>query len=241
VPLFYAANLGTYHVTHMLDSNTGTHLVPPAYALPKPGFDDSEYSTEVQGWLKEYEAKYGRRGTSDVTAEKVPLSQTCGRARVVDVEHLVGSIPEKDWPASPEISAADLQKFEMANGDFQAGDVVIFRTGHNDKHFQPLPEGAACMVDPLNGKSEGWPALGPDGAMYLAGKGVHCVATDAPSLGGVSPKRALFTYWALATKGIVGVEFLRGVGQVPQNGYFVFAAVKIRDCHGGPGRALAFF
>src|SRR5207253_10029126 len=34
VPLFYAANLATYHVTHMLDSNSVTHLVPPSYALP---------------------------------------------------------------------------------------------------------------------------------------------------------------------------------------------------------------
>jgi kynurenine formamidase len=241
VPLMYAANLGTYHVTHMLDSNTGTHLVPPAYALPKSGFDNSEYSTEVQGWLAEYETHYGRRGTSDVTAEKVPLSQTCGPARVIDVEHLVGSIPEKSWPASPEISVVDVQKFERAHGNIHAGDVVIFHTGHNDKHFKPFPDGSACMADPLNGKSEGWPALGPESAMYLAGKGVKCVATDAPSLGGVSPKRALFTYWALATKGVVGVEFLNGVGQVPQGGYFVFAAVKIRDCHGGPGRALAFY
>jgi kynurenine formamidase len=241
VPLMYAANLGTYHVTHMLDSNSGTHLVPPAYALPPAGFDNGNYSTEVQIWLKEYEAKYGRRGTSDVTAEKVPLDQTCGRARIVDVKHLVGSILGKNWPASPAISVADIQKFEKAHGDIQAGDVVIFHSGHTDKSFKPMPAGEACMADPLNGRSEGWPALGADAAVYLAGKGVRCVATDGPSLGGVDPKQALFTYWALATKGVVGVEFLTGVGQVPQDAYFVFAAVKIRDCHGAPGRALAFY
>ncbi|HEY3962913.1 MAG TPA: cyclase family protein [Planctomycetaceae bacterium] len=241
VPLMYAANLGTYHVTHMLDSNSGTHLVPPAYALPKAGFNNADYSTEVRGWLDAYEGQYGHRGTSDVTAEKVPLSQTSGRARIVDVKHLVGSIPKKDWPASPEISVADVQKFEKAHGEIQPGDVVIFHSGHDDKYFKPLPAGEACLADPLNGKSEGWPALGPDAAIYLVDKGVRCVATDAPTLGGVSPKRALFTYWALATKGVVGVEFLTGVGQVPQDAYFVFAAVKIRDCHGGPGRALAFY
>ncbi|MBI3861366.1 MAG: cyclase family protein [Planctomycetia bacterium] len=240
VPLFYADNLGLFHVTHMLDSNSGTHLVPPAYALPREGFDNTQYSAEVQGWLKEYEAKYGRRGTSDVTAEKVPLSQTCGRARVVDVKHLVGSTQAANWPASPEISVDELKKFEKSRGDFQAGDVVIFHSAHVDRHFKPMPEGAACMADPLNGKSEGWPAVGPDAAVYLAGKGVRCVATDAPTLGGVSPKRALFTYWALATKGVVGVEFLTGVGTVPQEAYFVFAPIKIRDCHGGPGRAVAF-
>ncbi|MBS0265057.1 MAG: cyclase family protein [Planctomycetes bacterium] len=240
VPIMFAANLGTYHVTHMLDANAGTHLVPPAYALPAPGFDNAQYSPEVQGWLKEYEGKFGRRGFSDVTAEKVPLAQTSGRARVVNVTHLVGTIPQAKWPASPEITVADLQKSEKAQGDLQAGDVVILHTGHTDRHFRPMPEGAACLADPLNGKSEGWPALGADAAVYLAGRGVRCVGTDAPSLGGVSPKSALFTYWALASKGVVGVEFLTGVDKIGKQAYFVFAPVKIRDCHGGPGRAIAF-
>ncbi len=88
----------------MLDSHTGTHLVPPAYALPREGFDDQTYSPEVQEWLAEYEQKYGRRGTSDTTTEKVPLSQTCGPARVIDVRHLCGSTDPKSWPASPEIT-----------------------------------------------------------------------------------------------------------------------------------------
>ena len=241
VPLMYAANLGVYHVTHMLDSSSGTHLVPPSYALPPEGFDNASYSTEVQGWLAEYEAKYGHRGTSSVTTEQVPLEQTCGRARVIDVKHLVGSTAEKSWPASPEITVEDLKKFESKEGDFKAGDVVVFFSGHNDKHFKPMPEGAACMADPLNGKREGWPAPGPDAIVYLAGKGIRCAATDAPTLGGVSPKRALFTYWALGSKGMAGVEFLIGAGQIPKEAYFVFAPVKIRDCHGGPGRAIAFF
>jgi kynurenine formamidase len=93
----------------------------------------------------------------------------------------------------------------------------------------------------LNGKSEGWPAPGPDAIRYLADKGIRCVATDGPTLGGVEPRRALMTYWALGSKGMVGVEFLMNVGQVPKDAYFVFAAVKIRDCHGGPGRAIALY
>ncbi len=40
---------------------------------------------------------------------------------------------------------------------------------------------------------------------------------------------------------IVGVEFLTNVGRIPKDGYFLFAAVKIRDCHGGPGRAIALY
>ena len=97
------------------------------------------------------------------------------------------------------------------------------------------------MDDPLNGKSEGWPAPGPEAIVYLASKGIRCVATDGPTLGGVEPKRALMTYWALGSKGMVGVEFLTNLGQLPDGAYFLFAAVKIRDCHGGPGRAIALW
>ena len=46
------------------------------------------------------------------------------------------------------------------------------------------------MADPLNGKSEGWPAPGPEAIVYLAGKGIRCVATDGPTLGGASPNRS---------------------------------------------------
>ena len=80
------------------------------------------------------------------------------------------------------------------------------------------------MEEPLNGKQEGWPAPGPDAIQYLARKGIRCVATDAPTLGGVEPKRALWTYWALGSKGMVGVEFLTNLGSLPADAYFLFAA-----------------
>jgi kynurenine formamidase len=49
------------------------------------------------------------------------------------------------------------------------------------------------------------------------------------------------TYWALGGRGMVGVEFLTNLGSLPADAYFLFAAVKIRDCHGGPGRAIALY
>jgi len=118
---------------------------------------------------------------------------------------------------------------------------VIFRSGHVDRHLKPLPEGLACMADPLNGKSEGWPALGPDAVVYLAEKGIRCVGTDGPTLGGVDERRALMTYWALGSRGMVGVEFLTNLDRLPAGAYFLFAPVKIQGCHGGPGRAVALY
>ncbi len=241
VLFMYSPLLNSYQQTHVMDSHTGTHLVPPAYSLPAAGFDNRNYSATVQQWLADYEAQYGQRGTSDVTTDKVPVSQTCGWARVIDVTHLVGAIAEDKWPASPEIRPEDIKKYERESGPLREGDVVIFHSGHTDRYFKAFPQGYACMTDPVNGKSEGWPAPGPEAIDYLASRGIRCVATDGPTLGGVDPRRALMTYWALGTRGMVGVEFLTGVGRLPARAYFLFAAVKIRGGYGGPGRAIAFY
>ncbi|MCH2130837.1 MAG: cyclase family protein [Pirellulaceae bacterium] len=237
----FSDNLQLYHHGHMMDSMAGTHLVPPAYALPAEKLSPNAYAPEVHVWLEEYERQYGRRGESDVTTEKVPLSQTCGWARVMDVRHLVGSTNRADWPASPEITVDEITKYEAAHGKLAPGEIVILFTGHNDRHFRSGVDGNACMLNPINGKSEGWPAAGPDAIAYLAQRGIRCVATDAPSLGGVEPKRAMMTYWMLGSQAMAGVEFLINVGQLPERSYFLFAAVKIKGCHGGPGRAIALY
>jgi kynurenine formamidase len=175
-----------------------------------------------------------------MTSEQVPLEWTCGPLRVIDVRQLVGSTQPRTWPASPEITPAVIQADEKAHGDLKPGDVVLFHTGHLDKHLRPLPHDAGVWTDPLQGKSEGWPAPGPDTVEYLKSKGIRCIATDAPDLGGVDPKRALMTYWALGSREMVGVEFLNNVGSVPvdKDAYFLFAALKIRDSHSSPGRAI---
>ncbi len=234
-------NTKTTFPMHMFDSNAGTHLVPPDYALPTAGFDDGRYAPEVREWLREFTTKYGPRGTSDVTAEKVPLEQTAGRARILDVRGRQGTTSKQAWPASPEITVEDIRAFEKQHGELKAGDVVVLRTDWSDRFYKPLPAGEACFADPLNGKREGWPAPGPEAIRYLGEKGIRCVGTDAPTLGGVDPKRALMTYWSLGSRGMVGVELLTNLANLPEGGYFLFAAGKIKDCHGGPGRAIGLY
>ncbi|MCE9525425.1 MAG: cyclase family protein [Planctomycetales bacterium] len=236
----YSEYLDLWHHTHMMDSMAGTHLVPPSFALPPEGTPPA-YSPEVRGWLAEYEKAHGPRGTSSMTTEQVPLDWTCGPVRVIDVRSLVGSVAQKNWPASPAITPAHIEAFEKEHGSLKAGDVVLFQTGHLDKYYLPRPNDSGVWTAPLTGKSEGWPAPGPDTIVSLKKKGIRCVATDAPDLGGVDPKQALMTYWALGSNEMVGVEFLHNVGKVPEGGYFLFAPLKIRDCHGGPGRAIVLY
>ena len=226
---------------HSMDSHTGTHLVPPAYSLPPQGFNNWNYPSEVQKWLTEFEKQYGPRNTSDMTTEKVLLSTTCGWAHVIDVKHLMGTVEKKIWPLSPEITVAEIKNYELQHGDLKPGDIVIFHSGYSDKYCTRFPQGEDCMANPINGKREGWPAPGPQAVRYMFGKGIRCIATDGPTLGGAEPKRALMTYWALGSREMVGVEYLTNVSQIPAKAYFLFAAVKIRDCHGGPGRAIALY
>ena len=242
VDFLYSEYLDLWHHTHLMDAMAGTHLVPPAFALPAAG-ENPAYAPLVRGWLAEYEEKYGPRGTSSLTAEQVPLDWTSGRLRVIDVRELVGSTERRSWPASPEITPAHIQKYEQTSGELRPGDIVLFHTGHLDKHFRPEPNSSGVWLDPLQGKSEGWPSPGPDAIVYLKSRKIRCIATDAPDLGGVDPKRALMTYWALGSREMVGIEFLHNAAAVPigKDPYFLFAALKIRGCHGGPGRAIVLY
>ena len=237
VDFLYSPDLDLWHHTHLMDATAGTHLITPSFALPSQG-ETVEYSPVVRGWLAEYEAMFGKRGFSLRTTEQIPLEWTCGSARVVDVRKLVGSSDRSKWPASPEITVEFLKADEQVHGRFQAGEIIIFHTGHLDTHLKPSPDDKEVWTNPLTGKSEGWPSPGPAAVQYLQGKGIRCLATDAPDLGGVDPRRALMTYWALGSGDMVGVEFLHHVGDIPKDGYFLFAPIRIRDCHSAPGRAI---
>ena len=240
IDFLYSEYLDMWHHTHLMDSTAGTHLIPPSYALP-PDDKAIAYAPEIRGWLIEYERKYGKRGHSTMTTEQVPLEWTCGPARVINVQELVGTTRQQDWPTSPEITKAHIEKFEKQNGALRPGDIVIFQTGHLDRHFKPEPDHLDVWMNPIAGESEGWPAPGPAAIVYLHKRGVRCVVSDAPDLGGVDPKRALMTYWALGSREMVGVEFLVQADKIPDNGYFLFAPLKLLNCHGGPGRAIVLY
>ena len=123
----------------------------------------------------------------------------------------------------------------------KSGEIVIFHSGYSENCLQPSDIGKACVSDPLKGKREGWPSLSPDTVLYLAQRGIRCVGTDGPRIGDADEKRALMTYWALASHGMVAVEYLTNIDQLSDRTYFLFAATKIANCHGGPGRAIAIF
>lgn len=228
--------------THTFDSQVGTHVVTPAFTLPPPGFDAEQFAPEIRELRAEFEKKHGPLGHSTDTIDKLPLNRMIGAARVIDVTSLRGTIAEKARPASPVITAQHVLDHEKAHGPIAAGEIVLFRTGYTDATFKPLPDAPAqdeCIAAPLAGKSEGWPALSPEVMALLATRGVRCVGMDTPTAGGVQREASLMTYWAAAKHKVLLVEFLIGLGTVPEKGaWFLFAPIKIEGIRSGHGRAL---
>lgn len=69
--------------------------------------------------------------------------------------------------------------------------------------------------------------------------GVRCTGIHAPNAGGVQRDPSLMTCWAAAKHNVLLVEFLIGLGTVPEKGaWFLFAPIKMEGIRSGPGRAL---
>jgi kynurenine formamidase len=229
--------------SHTLDSQAGTHLVTPSYSSPPKGFDRQQLSEDVRKELAAFESKHGPLPPGEITVDRVPLEAMQGDAHPISVANLIGSTDKNSWPASPLITL-DLIKEHEKRRPIRAGEVVIFVSGYSDLHFKPLPDQPdldGMFAAPLTGKAEGWPAPAPEVLQYLAGKGVRCVATDSPTMGGSNPKHAMHVYWAAAAKGLLLVEFLTNARELPDNAYFIFAPIKIAGTRGGYGRAIAAY
>jgi len=201
-----------------LDEHTGTHFDAPAHFIAPP-------SSGL--------ANAGESG--DLTTERIELEQFIGPAAVIDVTSLLGSVGPG---LSPVIEPAAVTDFEQRHGEIAPGDIVLFRTGW-DAHYRPGRRGDAYVHDPVVlGSAPGWPAPSPETIGLLVHRGVRCVGTDAVSMGPVED--TVPTHIAGLESGMVYVEALCGLGQLPERGAtFIFLPLKIAGGSGGPGRALA--
>jgi kynurenine formamidase len=140
---------------------------------------------------------------------------------------------------SPDITAAMVQDWEAEHGALRPEEVVVFYSGW-DRFYRPNPEGQAYVFNPFMLKQgPGWPS--PDAACvtYLADRGIRCIATDGVSIG--SSHDGPPAHWAGLSRGLVYVEGLSRLGELPTRGaFFIFLPIKVRNGSGGPGRAIAF-
>jgi kynurenine formamidase len=205
------------------------HFVPPT-----PGFKVTDYYEKwMQERAKKYEAKWGKLPHSTMSNEKVPIEQFCGPLKVVDV----GLMEGKAGPGKrPAIGSDVVKAFEAKYGALKAGDVVLLRTGYDDKYYVPFPEGSRCVGDVLAGKAEGWPAPSAELCDYLAKKGVMNMVADIPSMGGEDWYEA---HVVGLGQGMIYVEMVMNTGDLPNTGaFFIYLSPKTIGS-GQAGRAIA--
>lgn len=228
---------------HVFDSYAGTHVVLPSFALPADRAAIAAADPAIREAVAAYEQDHGSLGTSALRTADAPLASMMGPAHVVDVRGLVGTATFAEGrPRSPLVTGEWLEQ-HAATRPFQPGEVVIFFSGHTDRHLAPFPAAPAldpCLAKPLAGRAEGWPAVSAEAVHYLAERGIRCLGTDGPTLGGVDPAVAREVDWMAGSQGLVVVEMLTGVGAIADRDvFFIFAPVKIAATRGGYGRALA--
>jgi isatin hydrolase len=200
-----------------LDEHTGTHFDAPAHFIPPP------------------ESGLAHAGPAGLlTAEAIDLAQLIGNAVVVDVSSLVGHAPKG---ASPRIEPGLLDEFEARHGPIGAGDIVLFRSGW-DERYLPGDSGDRYVRLPVVFRSEpAWPAPEPATIAWLLERGVRCVGTDGVSMG--PAEDGLATHITGLSAGMVFVEALTRLHELPTRGAtFIFLPLAIAGGSGGPGRAL---
>ena len=73
-------------------------------------------------------------------------------------------------------------------------------------------------------------------------RGVRCIGTDSPTIGGVNREQALSVYWLAANCELLVVENLTSLKAIADKpAFFIFAPIKIEGTRGGYGRAIALY
>jgi len=227
-----------------LDEHPGTHHDAPTHFIPPPGFKIKNYQgAGIQKLAKEISDKWaGSRKWrvvddkwphSEMTNDKIPVEWFCGPLKVVDVGLMEGTAgPGK----RPSVGPQAILDFEKAHGKIQPGDVVLMRTGYDDKYYLPFPEGSRCVADVLGGKAEGWPAPNPEFVNLLADRGVKNYVADIPSMGG---EDWFATHVVGLSRGMIYIEMVMNTADLPNTGgFFIYLPPKTIGS-GMAGRAIA--
>ncbi|NYT07680.1 MAG: cyclase family protein [Methanomicrobiales archaeon] len=116
--------------------------------------------------------------------------------------------------AGNEITAADI------GGKIRGTDKILLKTAFSGKHRF----------------SEEYPALSAEASRVLAGEGITCIGTDAPSIEGYRSGGEV--HRTLLSAGMVIIELL-DLSEVRSGEYWMIALpLRLRGCDGSPCRVL---
>ena len=149
---------------------------------------------------------------------QIPVDLLVGSAIVIDLF---------DIPAHTAISMDHLQPYA---DKIKEGDIVLLCTGFGQKRGWNKD-----YVD-------NWPFLSEEGAQFLYDKKVKGIAIDAMSVGGPRAGEGLMQHELLLRDNIwLGEEFYFPKEILEYERWeVVFLPLKLENCGGAPGRAIAF-
>jgi arylformamidase len=159
----------------------------------------------------------------------------------LDAFALSGSAVLVDVPETDEwirIEAGTVEEWERdSNERIAEGDVVLLRTGHARRWWQPLPAGREYLTRP-------WPYLGSSAIDLLLERRIRALGVECPDPDQVDQRdlgAATFeAHHRLLAAGIPIIENLANLDQVPASRFrFLALGLPIRGASGSPIRALA--
>lgn len=198
------------------DDHTGTHIDAPCHMIPT-----------LESGL-EHATEFG-----SVTIDQLNLNDMIGAAVVVDCRPLIDTVAKgtkTNLAKSPVITRDYLESWEAENGQFAAGDIVLFRTDWSDRYFRPYPEGFKY--------DRSHPAPSADAIELLHQRDVKVIGIDGRGIGQMQDDYT--PHWAALGHGMLATENLTNLGKLPTRGaVFMFLPHKFEGASGGLGRAIA--
>jgi len=168
------------------------------------------------------------------TVDQVPLERLMGEAYVVDVTAKAAA------DADYQITTADLQAAEAAQGPIPATAILLLRTGFS----QRWPDAVRYLGTAGRGADAArqlhFPGLHPDAARWLVEqRPVKAVGIDTASID-YGQSKGFETHRALYARNIPAFENLTALDRLPLRGASIIALpMKIGGGSGAPLRAVA--
>lgn len=168
------------------------------------------------------------------TVDQVPLDRLMGEAYVVDVTAKAAA------DADYQITTADLQAAEAAQGPIPATAILLLRTGFS----QRWPDAVRYLGTAGRGADAArqlhFPGLHPDAARWLVDqRPVKAVGIDTASID-YGQSKGFETHRALYARNIPAFENLTALDRLPLRGASIIALpMKIGGGSGAPLRAVA--
>jgi len=168
------------------------------------------------------------------SADQIPLHKLTGEAVVIDVS--VKALKNPDY----QITTADIEDWEKANGKLVDDIIVLFRTGFGSfypdaKKYLGTDERGADAVAKLH-----FPGIHPDlASWFVKNRKIKAVGLDVASVD-YGQSTDFKTHQVLYEQNISGFENVANLDKLPVKGAFIIALpMKIKHGSGAPLRIVA--